>query len=181
MSIEHVVYESCLGIGTPGGIMAIARYQLLEHDELSWGRKKSNWSSVRQVAICKSLVVVMPNSTVISGLLLGLIVFHRPTPPPFTRPECPVPLPLDPIIDHRLLLNDTRLQSLQKELSDTLKHQLDGINSAVVIVVHGGTNILEWSHGRIRSNITEKEDNRKVGPDTIWRVASITKVQKIAS
>jgi len=63
-----------------------------------------------------------------------------------------------------------------KELSKRLEGKLDGTDSAVVIVVHGGQTILEWSHGRIRSNVSEKEDDRKVGADTIWRVASITKV-----
>ena len=46
----------------------------------------------------------------------------------------------------------------------------------MVIVLHGGQTVFEWSHGRIRSNVTKEEDNRKVGPDTIWRIASITKV-----
>ena len=161
-------------------IMAVAHYKLLERDEPSWRRKRSNWSILRQAATCKNSVTHAPNSTVVSGLLLGLLfVCNRPTPARIPRTECPVPLPLDPIIDHRLPLNDPRLRSLRKELSETLEHQLDGINSAVVIVVHGGENIVEWSHGRIRSNVTEKEDNRKVGPETIWRVASITKVQKM--
>jgi CubicO group peptidase (beta-lactamase class C family) len=35
---------------------------------------------------------------------------------------------------------------------------------------------VEWSHGRIKSNESIKKDDRKVGPDTIWRIASITKV-----
>jgi CubicO group peptidase (beta-lactamase class C family) len=42
--------------------------------------------------------------------------------------------------------------------------------------VHGGQTLLEWSHGRIRSNVSAEDDDRKVGSDTIWRVASITKV-----
>ena len=110
----------------------------------------------------------------ISALLLALLFLsHRPTT---QTPECPVPLPLDPIFDRPLLPNDPRLKSLQQELQKSLYDKLGGIDSAVILVVHGGGNILEWSHGRIRSNVTAKEDDRKVGPDTIWRVASITKV-----
>lgn len=53
---------------------------------------------------------------------------------------------------------------------------MSGTDSAVVLVLHGGETVLEWSHGRIKNNESAKEDDRKVGPDTIWRIASITKV-----
>ena len=111
-----------------------------------------------------------------SGVLIGSLIF-RPTITPFpVGRECPVTLPLDPILHHPLLPNDTRLQSTEKELSSRLHGKLKETDSAVVIVVHGGQTILEWSHGRIRSNVSAEDDDRKVGLDTIWRVASITKV-----
>jgi CubicO group peptidase (beta-lactamase class C family) len=91
-------------------------------------------------------------------------------------PECPSGLPLDPIHRHPLSPNDTRLLSLEKELSSRLHNKLNGTDSAVILVLHGDNTLLEWSHGRIRSNVSAEDDDRKVGPDTIWRVASITKV-----
>lgn len=51
----------------------------------------------------------------------------------------------------------------------------------MVMVLHGGETVLEWSHGRIKSNESVKQDDRKVGPDTIWRVASITKVRYLGT
>ena len=111
------------------------------------------------------------------GILLGSWFprFNRsPTPPP--TGECPASLPLDPIHHHPLLPNDTHLNAAQEELSERLHDKLNDTDSAVVIAIHGGQTILEWTHGRIRSNVSEEEDNRKVNADTIWRVASITKV-----
>lgn len=69
--------------------------------------------------------------------------------------------------------------SAEKELSKRLEGKLNGTDSAVVMVLHGGETVLEWSHGRIKSNESAKEDDRKVGPDTIWRIASITKVHPV--
>jgi CubicO group peptidase (beta-lactamase class C family) len=85
-------------------------------------------------------------------------------------------LPLDPIQHHPLPPSDPRLRSAEKELSTRLHQKLNGTDSAVILVLHGGQTVLEWSHGRIRSNVSAEQDERKVGPDTIWRVASITKV-----
>jgi CubicO group peptidase (beta-lactamase class C family) len=63
-----------------------------------------------------------------------------------------------------------------KELDVRLHEKLNGTDSAVVLVLQGGQTVLEWSHGRVRSNVSEKEDARKVDANTIWRIASITKV-----
>ena len=90
--------------------------------------------------------------------------------------ECPALLPLDPILHHPLLPDDSRLLSVENELSKRLHAKLNGTDSAIVLVLHGGQTILEWSHGRLRSNVSADHDDRKVGPNTIWRVASITKV-----
>jgi CubicO group peptidase (beta-lactamase class C family) len=116
-------------------------------------------------------------NSVCVGIILGTYVpqVHRP----FllhTTVDCPGSLPLEPIHRNPLLPNDTRLSSAKEELSGVLQAKLDGTDSAVIIAIHGGQTILEWTHGRIRSNVSAKEDGRKVDADTIWRVASITKV-----
>lgn len=110
------------------------------------------------------------------GILIGVLLIRpRNTASTLSR-QCPATLPLDPILHQPLLPNDTHLEAAKKKLSRRLHRKLKGTDSAVVIVVHGGQTILEWFHGRIRSNVSAEHDDRKVGPDTIWRVASITKV-----
>jgi len=111
--------------------------------------------------------------SVVLGIFLGTHLSNFPTDPAV---ECPASLPLDPIHRHPLLPNDTRLAAAKKELSEVLHSKLSETDSAVIVVVHGGQTLLEWSHGRIRSNVSAGDDDRKVGTDTIWRVASITKV-----
>lgn len=112
--------------------------------------------------------------------MLGIFLGRHSAGPPSvlldSADECPATLPLDPLYRHPLLQNDTRLKAAEQELSEVLHDKLDETDSAVVIVVHNGLTLLEWSHGRIRSNVSAEDDDRKVGPDTIWRVASITKV-----
>ena len=116
---------------------------------------------------------------VVVGVLVGALVFRRDDnrPQPRSSPtECPATLPLDPILRHPVLPGDRRFVSAEKELSNRLQDKLNRTDSALVLVLHGGETVLEWSHGRIKSNESIKDDDRKVGPDTIWRVASITKV-----
>jgi CubicO group peptidase (beta-lactamase class C family) len=115
--------------------------------------------------------------SVVLGILLGLHLAGPPSSETATlSEECPASLPLDPINRHPLLPNDTRLRAAEQELSEILHDKLGETDSAVIAVVHGGQTLLEWSHGRIRSNVSAADDDRKVGSDTIWRVASITKV-----
>ena len=115
------------------------------------------------------------------GILVGALIFrggpdgNRP-PLSNASTECPASLPLDPIRRHPVLPGDRRFVSAEKELSKRLHEKLNGTDSALVIVLHGGETVLEWSHGRIKSNESAKDDDRNVGTDTIWRVASITKV-----
>jgi CubicO group peptidase (beta-lactamase class C family) len=118
------------------------------------------------------------NELVALGILVGMAFLqHGPTRgAPTPREECPGALPLDPIHRHPLLPGDSLLRSAEKELDRRVREKLKGTESAVVLVVHGGSTILEWSHGRVRSNVSSEEDDRKVDADTIWRVASITKV-----
>ena len=116
---------------------------------------------------------------VVVGVLVGALIFRRGDNCPLPRSspaECPATLPLDPILRHPVLPGDRRFVSAEKELSNRLQDKLNGTDSALVLVLHGGETVLEWSHGRIKSNESIKDDDRKVGPDTIWRVASITKV-----
>jgi CubicO group peptidase (beta-lactamase class C family) len=133
------------------------------------------------VGSCLPLYPVLsafPNVQVLVGVPLGR---WRQKPPlqlgSIHEPECPAPLPLQPIQDHPLLLNDTRLPALKSDLAQHLEGKLAGTDSAVVIVLHAGQTLLEWTHGRIRSNVTAEKDARQVDADTIWRVASITKVR----
>lgn len=114
--------------------------------------------------------------SVVLGILLGLHLAGPPSSETALSDECPASLPLDPISHHPLLPNDTRLRAAEQELSEILHDKLGETDSAVIAVVHGGQTLLEWSHGRIRSNVSAADDDRKVGSDTIWRVASITKV-----
>jgi len=128
--------------------------------------------------------VQLPSSpclkVVVLGVLVGALAFrrgdNRPSLPRSSPAECPATLPLDPILRHPVLPGDRRFVSAEKELSKRLEDTLNGTDSALVLVLHGGETVLEWSHGRIKSNESIKHDDRKVGPDTIWRVASITKV-----
>jgi Beta-lactamase len=158
-------------------VMAYA-YHLLptgpENLKRAWNR-----SIFWRILICISLWTLLNLISVIGGILLGVLLFRPRQTILAPSAVCPSTLPLDPIQHHPLLPNDTRLASAEKELSSRLQGKLEGTDSAVIIVVHGGQNILEWSYGRIRSNVSEKLDNRKVGPDTIWRVASITKVDTL--
>lgn len=113
---------------------------------------------------------------VVLGVVLGRWI---QTPLPrvsINEVECPAPLPLTPLRHHPLLKDDARLAAVKRKFNAHLEDKLNGTDSAVVIVLHAGETILEWTYGRIRSNVTEEEDSRKVDADTIWRVASITKV-----
>ena len=136
-------------------------------------RRPTIWPIVLCIPIqCVTLIPVA------LGILLGLHLAAGPLSWETEEPaiECPAALPLDPIHRHPLLRNDTRLKAAEKELSEVLLDKLGDTDSAVIVVVHDGQTLLEWSHGRIRSNVSAEDDNRKVGADTIWRVASITKV-----
>lgn len=117
---------------------------------------------------------------VVAGVYIGIFVY-RPNFLPLRAPSgletrCPTNLPVDPLQRNPLLPNDTRVQQAGKELAKRLQGVLNGADGAVVIVVHGGQTLLEWTYGRIRSNESVADDNRKVTADTIWRIASITKV-----
>ena len=139
------------------------------------------WKILYKVCIVLGREIVGPLFIVV---VISGIIFWTLLPQPFPRTstsfpgvECPVPLPLHPLYHQPVQKNDPLLSKASKELSDRLNTKLFGIDSAVVIVVHGGQNILEWSHGRIRSNVSQKEDSRKADANTIWRIASITKVR----
>lgn len=111
--------------------------------------------------------------------MLGVFLSHqcnfRPNPKP--RPQgCSPPLPVD-LFHHRPLpKDDRRFAAAGKELAHRLEGNFNETDSAVLLVLHGGEVVVEWSYGRIRSNLSAEEDDRKVDANTIWRVASITKV-----
>ena len=144
----------------------------MDEKRLDFPRHSPKRSIVWPFLLCMTISFLKLISVVL-GIFLGTHLSNFPTDPAV---ECPASLPLDPIHRHPLLPNDTRLAKAKKELSELLRSKLSETDSAVIVVVHGGQTLLEWSHGRIRSNVSDEDDDRKVGTDTIWRVASITKV-----
>jgi Beta-lactamase len=158
-----------------GAISPVMGTVTMDEKRLDLSRRAPKRSIAQPLILCNTIHYHELTSVVL-GIILGTYLCHFATPDAAIDHDCPASLPLDPIHRHPVLPNDTRLAAAEKELSELLHSKLSETDSAVIAVVHGGQTILEWSYGRIRSNLSAEEDDRKVGADTIWRVASITKV-----